>query len=91
MFLRKYQNLIRRKQPSTNRELVSFSKLLKLPLKYEKCWRFNLIYKANKSHIATYDFHGNKKEIEINDEESQEFEFIIHLYLDFCQKEKVCS
>lgn len=35
-----------------------------------------------------YDVQGNKIEKKISNDRLNEFEFIIHLYLDFCQKEK---
>jgi len=32
---------------------------------------------------------GQQTKLNVSDEQFEEFEFIIHLYLDFCQKEKV--
>ena len=36
-------------------------------------------------------FKGHQTKLNVTDEQFEEFEFIIHLYLDFCQKEKVLN
>ncbi|CAF1064378.1 unnamed protein product, partial [Brachionus calyciflorus] len=93
-FLSKYQNLIKKKSASLpsisqSSETNSFSPNLKLPLKYDKRWRLNFVYKPNKSdQSGAYDALGNKIKFECSQEKMKEFEFIIHLYLDFLQKEK---
>ena len=94
IFLKKYQALMKRKQPPTHQQSSSsseanqYSDNLKLPLKYDKRWRLNFIYNPNKTSLSSFDSFGNKLKHQIADEHYQEFEFIIHLYLDFCQKEK---
>jgi len=39
--------------------------------------------------MTTYDALGNSIKLNVTEDQFNEFEFIIHLYLDFCQKEKV--
>ena len=94
-FLSKYQNLLKRKanstapSASTAKLSESFSDKLNLPLKYDKRWRLNFVYKPNKTEQSgAYDAFGNRTKFECSEEKLREFEFIIHLYLDFCQKEK---
>ena len=66
------------------------SEVFRLPRKYDKRWRLNFVYKPNrKTTLSAYDAFGNKVRTECTDEQLQEFEFIMHIYLDFCQKEKV--
>jgi len=35
-----------------------FSKIFKLPLRYDKRWRLNFVYKPNKLNVSTYDYSG---------------------------------
>jgi hypothetical protein len=35
-----------------------YSKILKLPMKYDKRWRLNFVYKPNKLNVNTYDYTG---------------------------------
>jgi hypothetical protein len=93
-FLRKYQALMKRKASETrptgqNKCKIEFSEKLKMPLSYDKRWRLNFVYNSNKSNAnASYDSFGNTVKQAVTEEQHQEFEFIIHLYLDFLQKEK---
>ena len=48
------------KSISTN-QMSLYSAKFKLPLKYEKRWRINFIYKANKTNMASYDAFGITK------------------------------
>lgn len=62
-FLSKYQNLIKKKtnasKNSTKLEDNKFSEVLQLPLKYDKRWRLNFVYKPNKSdETGAYDSTG---------------------------------
>jgi hypothetical protein len=64
-FLKKYQALMRKRgqqakvgtgaSDSSNK----LSEAFKLPLKYDKQWRLNFVYKPNKSNMSTYDAFGN--------------------------------
>jgi ATP-dependent RNA helicase DHX34 len=65
-----------------------YSKEYKLPLKYDKRWRLNFIYESIKSKVSNYDAAGNQIKTNIDNKKLDEFELIIHLYFDFCQKEK---
>lgn len=60
-FLKKYESLKRRKGQKTKsddqKERI-LSQNYKLPLNYDKRWRFNFVYKANKSYISAYDSQG---------------------------------
>ena len=100
---------MRQRRPNLPSSTTSqYSPKLKLPLKYEKRWRLNFVYKPNKLSLSSYDAFGtfrtisvsnyfflfffkkgNKIKAELNEDQFNEFEFIIHFYLDFCQKEKV--
>jgi hypothetical protein len=37
------------------------SEVFKLPLKYDKRWRLNFVYKPNKSTLSSYDAFGKLK------------------------------
>lgn len=66
-----------------------YSALFGLPLNYDKRWRLNFVYKPNKSmHMSQYDAFGNKIKVEISEDKFTEFEFILHIFIDFGQKEK---
>ncbi len=64
MFLRKYQALMRRKQQTTPTAVSSgvgsneYSPRFHLPLKYDRRWRLNFVYRPNKTHMSTYDALG---------------------------------
>jgi HrpA-like RNA helicase len=60
----------------------------KLPLNYDKRWRLNFVYKTKKETFAAYDWQGRAIQTDVTDQQAKEFELILHLYLDFCQKEK---
>ena len=60
----------------------------KLPLNYDKRWRLNFVYKSKKETFAAYDWQGKAIQTDVTDQQAKEFELILHLYLDFCQKEK---
>jgi hypothetical protein len=68
---------------------TQYSSKFNLPLKYNKRWRLNFVYHPNKTHMTTYDALGNSIKLNVTEDQFNEFEFILHLYLDFCQKEKV--
>ena len=59
-FLRKYQALVKRRQSNlVDASSVSqYSTKFNLPLKYEKRWRLNFVYKPNRFHLTTYDASG---------------------------------
>ena len=67
IFLKKYQSLVARRAPSKSLSSFNFndskySKKFNHPLKYDKRWRFNFLYKLNKQNAygSTYDLHGSE-------------------------------
>jgi hypothetical protein len=63
IFLKKYEGLKRRKPTAkssasqlTTERVVSIK--YKLPLDFDKRWKFNFVYKPHKSNISSYDAHG---------------------------------
>lgn len=91
-FVKKYQALMKRRQSTaTPQDLTkpsSFSAKLHLPLPYDRRYHINFVYKPRKETFAAYDWQGRALEAKVTDEQAAEFELIIHLYMDFCQKEK---
>lgn len=94
-FLRKYQALMKRKPPSNTGEksranfTCDYSPKFNLPMSYDKRYRLNFVYKPRRETFAAYDWQGRALKVDVTDDQMKEFELIIHLYLDFCQKEKV--
>jgi hypothetical protein len=116
-FLKKYQAIMRKRGQqakigtSDSDSSNKLSEIFKLPLRYDKRWRLNFVYKPNKLNMMSYDalglyffinlsifiyeiyfqnsFLGNQLKFDCSDEQFQEFEFIIHLFLDYRQKENV--
>ena len=64
IFLKKYDGLKRRKSSNSSVKQSTdriVSPKYKLPVVYDKRWRFNFFYQAHKSNISTYDAHGKSK------------------------------
>ncbi len=65
--MKKYQLLVARRTPTSKSSSLSasedmkYSKKFNHPLKYDKRWRFNFLYKPNKQNTgSTYDLHGKE-------------------------------
>ncbi len=91
-FVKKYQALMKRRQAlNTNTfdtSKTSFSPILNLPIHYDRRYHINFVYKPRKETFAAYDWQGRAVQTTVTDAQAAEFELIIHLYMDFCQKEK---
>ena len=45
-------------EPKHANQKEQYSKIFKLPMKYDKRWRLNFVYKPNKLNVHTYDYSG---------------------------------
>lgn len=95
-FVKKYQAMMKRRPAAAAKEgskstrvvVGELSARFHLPVSYDKRWRLNFVYRSKKETFAAYDWQGKAITTDVSEEQLKEFELIVHLYLDFCQKEK---